>query len=240
MSQSTLIGTEIVTREQLRRIPAPASTASWRPIAHVDLVEILQDRLEASGYRIEREKFAIQTNGLKLFGTLDLQNGHELGQGLGLALGFRHSNDKSLALQIVGGARVFVCENLSLSGDVEVFRNKHTHGVFQRLRQSLGRYFGGLGQQIELLKDRFGVWQAAKLDDDGAKVIIYDAIAKGIIPSRIRPEVHEAYFNAEQLGYEDCAPRSKWGLHNSFTRAIKALNPSPAYEANIGLTQLFG
>jgi hypothetical protein len=239
-SSLSAVGSQIVTRDQLRSIPTPASTASWRPLPHVELVETLEDRLQAAGYRIEREQFAVQTGGLRLFGTLDLRNGHELGEGLGFALGFRHANDKSLALQIVGGARVFVCDNLALSGDIQVFKNKHTHGVYGRLRQALGTYLGKLGQQIELIKDRFGVWQAAEISDDQAKVLIYDAIAKGIIPSRIRPEVHEAYFEAARLNYQDCAPRTKWGLHNAFTRSIKALNPAPAYEANLGLTRLFG
>jgi Domain of unknown function (DUF932) len=246
-STSTLLGAEKVSRQDLAKFWAPASTATWRPIQHAELADIIQDRLEVAGYRIQREQYAVQTKGLKLFGTLDLtvpgadsQYGDgQVGQGLGFALGFRHSNDKSLALQMVGGSRVFVCDNLALSGDVQVFRNKHTHGVYSRLRAALGTYVRQLGHQIEMMKDRFGVWQAAEISDDQAKVLIYDAIAKGVIPSRIRPEVHAAYFDAARLNYEDCAPRTAFGLHNSFTRAIKALSPAPAYEANLGLTGLF-
>jgi hypothetical protein len=48
------------------------------------------------------------------------------------------------------------------------------------------------------------------------------------------------YFEAEQREYLDCAPRTRFGLHNAFTRAIKQLAPAPAFEANLGLGSLFG
>ena len=124
-------------------------------------------------------------------------------------------------------------------GDVAALQNKHTHGVYSRLRTALGSYIGRLGHQIETMKDRFGVWQAAGITDDQAKILIYDSIHKGVIPSRIRPEIHAAYFDAATLNYEDCAPRTAFGLHNAFTRAIKALSPAVSYEANLGLTSLF-
>ena len=92
-------GATRVTRPQLRRI-APPLTATHRPIAHADLVNTLEERLTRAGYRIVREQYAVQTNGLKLFGTFDLENGgSSAGEGMGLALGFRHSNGKDMALR---------------------------------------------------------------------------------------------------------------------------------------------
>jgi hypothetical protein len=249
---STLIahaGAEIVTRADLTQFATPPSTATWKPLQHAELIEIIEDRLAAAGYKIAREQFAVQTKGLKLFATLDLvlpasltdsQYGDgQVGKGLGFALGLRHGNDRSMALQMVGGSRVFCCDNLALSGDVELLRNKHTHGIYSRLRAAIGGYIGRLGHQIDMIKDRFGVWQAAGLTDDQAKVLIYDSIDKGIIPSRIRPEIHAAYFNAAALGFEDCEPRTAFGLHNAYTRGIKALSPAVSYESNLGLTSLF-
>jgi hypothetical protein len=52
--------------------------------------------------------------------------------------------------------------------------------------------------------------------------------------------VHVNYFRGPGLNYEDCAPRTKWGLHNSFTCAFKALNPEPAFSAQLGLQRLLG
>jgi len=236
---STLIAgkSQIVTRAQLAGIPAPASTATWRPFTHTELLDLMEDRLEAAGYSLAREQYAIQTQGLKLFATWDLKT--VIANGLSLAIGFRHGNDKSMALQMVAGPRVTVCDNLSLIGETKLFRNKHKHGVFSRLREALGRYFGSLTEQVETVQDRLGVWQAAELTDDRARVLIYKLLEGKVIPGRLRPEVHTNYFEADRLGYTDSAPRSVWGLSNAVTRAIKALNPGPAFEANVGLTRVF-
>jgi hypothetical protein len=94
--------------------------------------------------------------------------------------------------------------------------------------------------EFAAVEARFERWGNAPLRDPEAKVLIYDALHQGVIPHRLRPDVHEAYFRAADLGYVDCAPRSVLGLHNAFTRSFKALNPAPAYTANVALTRLFG
>ncbi len=50
----------------------------------------------------------------------------------GLGLDFRHGNDQSMSLHLVAGTRVFVCDNLTLSGDMIVLRRKHTKGLSLR------------------------------------------------------------------------------------------------------------
>jgi hypothetical protein len=236
-------GAHRVTRQQLVGIAPPLSTATHRPIAHAELVDTMEDRLLRAGYSIAREQYAVQREGLMLFGTFDLVLngvGRAPVDGTGLALGFRHGNDKSMALRCVSGARVFVCDNLALVGDKRLFSLVHKHGVMGHLRQSLDQYFGAFDQQIEMLRDRFGVWQRSPLQDIEAKALVYDAVITGVIPSRLLDDINTAYFAAEALGYEDCAPRTKWGLSNAFTRSFKSLNPAPAWTAQRGLTELLG
>jgi len=231
-------GAQVVTREQLESIPAPPSTQWHRPIAHAELDDILRFGLRSAGYEISRAQYAVQTDGLRLFGAYDLEA--TTAPGMGTAIAFRHANNKTMGLELVCGGRVFICDNLALIGQTKLFKHRHTHGVIGRLREAVTGYFAKLPQAIQMVQDRVGVWQAAPLSDDEAKVVIYDAIQTGTIPARIRPEVHAAYFDAEKLGFEDCLGRNKWGLHNAFTRSFKALNPGPAYAGNLGLTQLLG
>jgi len=73
------------------------------------------------------------------------------------------------------------------------------------------------------------------IGDEAAKVTIFDAVYRGIVPQRLLPVVAQNFFAAEQREYLDCVPRTRFGLHNAFTRALKALAPAPAFEANLGL-----
>jgi hypothetical protein len=230
-----------VTRQQLRGIETPLSTPTHRPVPHADLVDMLEDRLNASGLFIFREQYAVQSHGQKLFGTLDLHNGGaSAGEGTTLALGFRHGNDKSMALKCVGGCRVTICDNMAMMGDTTVFRLMHKHGVMAGLRERLSRYFGEYDKQVASIKDRIEAWRWAGLTDIEAKATVYDAVTTGVIPSRLLGDIDTAYFRATDLGYTDCEPRSKWGLHNAFTRSFKSLNPAPEWAAQTGLTRLLG
>ena len=63
------------------------------------------------------------------------------------------------------------------------------------------------------------------MTDARAKELIYDAVAADVVPARLLRPVHSYYFDRAD-DRPDCAPRSLWGLHNSFTRAVQVLPPT--------------
>jgi hypothetical protein len=225
---------EIVDRAGLARFAPPVGTSTWRPVAHAELVGTVVDQVGKLGLNIRREQYAVGKEGLALFGTLDL--GWE-GADRGMALGLRHSNDKALSIQLVGGARVFVCDNLALSGEKIALR-KHSRALqlAHVIREGLGRFLDGFrrfnAQIIEAENHR--------VTDDEAKVRLFDLRYDGVLPVSIYDEAATNYFRAETLGYEDSAPRTTWGLHNACTRAVKALAPSSQFRTLTDLGRAFG
>ena len=75
----------------------------------------------------------------------------------GAAIGIRTSNDKSLALQLAIGYRVFVCDNMSFAGDLIALRRKHTGNLdlHKEFAEGIGRYVDPRQTATELLK----VWR---------------------------------------------------------------------------------
>jgi hypothetical protein len=227
---------EIVDRAGLARFAPPVGTSTWRPIAHADLVGTLIEQLQPYGLRVAREQYAVGKEGLALFGALDLVNGAGH-QDRGMALGLRHSNDKALAVNLVGGARVFVCDNLSLSGE-KIVLHKHSRAMqlANLIREGLARFLKAYA--------RFDadVIEAEKISitDDEAKVKLFDLRYQGILPVSIFDEAATNYFKAETLGYADSAARTAWGLHNACTRAVKALAPASQFRILTDLGRAFG
>lgn len=225
-----------VTRSELAQVPTPAGTSTFRPVPHIDLVEALSERLQQRGVTLARESLVVSANGMQVFGALDLEDGIEI-PGLGRAVGFHAANDKSLAIEIVAGARVFVCDNLSLSGSAIVLKRKHTRSL-------------SLKAEIDLALDRFEVGRRAfeasilalqerRIADDEAKVAIFDLTYAGIIGQSLFDEVSRGYFQAEKLDFGDCAPRTAWGLQNACTRAVKALSPASQHRTTAALGRFF-
>ena len=62
-------------------------------------------------------------------------------------LGLRNSHDKTFPAGIVAGAQLFICDNLSFSGEVK-FARKHTSHIVRDLPQITSRAIGQLLDQM--------------------------------------------------------------------------------------------
>lgn len=69
------------------------------------------------------DEYAVSPDGMKLFGLLELNSEYE---DVRFAIGLRNANDKSMRLGMVAGCRVFVCDNMTPSGDFKPLLAKHT------------------------------------------------------------------------------------------------------------------
>ena len=116
-SLSTLVahcGTTKVSRDELRMIPVPEGTSTFKPIPHYEVVDALVEALSFRYIGVVRDEYAVSPDGMKMFGVLDLETAFD---GCRFAIGIRNSNDKSLRLALTSGLRVFVCDNLSFQGE---------------------------------------------------------------------------------------------------------------------------
>ena len=105
-----------ITRGELAQVPTPLGTTTHRPVPHHEIVEALVETLSFRHIGIVGEEYAVSTDGMRMFGVLDLEAAFE---GCRFAIGLRNSHDKSFRLSCTVGVRVFVCENLA---SVEISR----------------------------------------------------------------------------------------------------------------------
>jgi hypothetical protein len=234
-----------VQRGDLVSIPTPPRTTTFMPVPHSTLVELVENKLTSNGYGIEKSEFAVQDGkldgkllcGAKLFATFVLKNSRA---DFAFALGLRAANDKSMAIELVAGATVFVCDNMALCGDADLMWRKHTSGLSRyTLREAVSMgiskatsRFGGFEMGINRLKE-------TPITDVQAKATIYDAVVKGVIAQNFLPKVGQAYFEPPHKEFE---PRTMWSLHNSFTEVFRteyATKPHLMLESSQALGAMF-
>jgi Domain of unknown function (DUF932) len=232
--------TELVTRETLRALPAVIGTDSFKPVAHIELIETFERQFNDRGINIVREQFALSKNGMRLFGTFDLTlNGVE---GMAAALGFRTANNRTMALQGIAGMRVFVCDNMAFSGQTIVLRRKHTSGLnlLDEIVEALDQY----EIHYKKLKLEIGSLQNCFLDDIKSKVLLHDIFAKQIMPVRYFPSVSDVYFNqyvnSEEPKYAAFRERTAWNLLNAFTEVAKEMPLTTRIDATQEIGAIFG
>jgi hypothetical protein len=214
-------GAQKITRDDLALIETPARTETHQPIAHLSIVHAIQEALSFRHIRVVGEEFAVTPDGMKMFGLLELD---EEMSGLRFALGIRNANDKSMRLGMVAGYRVFVCDNMSFSGEFKPILGKHTKHFSLDECLTIGidrvqRYFVPLRAQIRLRQEK-------EITDDFARLAIYQAFMEHKFPIRMMGDVHKEWFRPS---YEAFEPRTLWSLENAFTTAFKGLNPVKQY-----------
>lgn len=230
-------GSQIVAREQLATLPFPVSLGPrHRPVRHDELVTALHEGITDRGWTVAREQYGLAQQGHKLFGVLDLR-GPDTHPGLGSALGFRSSTNQSLSIRGVAGARVFVCDNMCMSGSEFVMKRKSTtylnlpHLVAQGLNRFLTQHTG-LMASVDTMK-------STGLTDPSAKIRIFNLFNRGALPLHLFDDVSRLYFSPSAV-HPDCHPRTAWGLHNACTRALKVLkNPSVQFSCAVSLGREF-
>jgi hypothetical protein len=233
-------GSELVTDTTLLELPPPTQLGPYhQPVPHGALVRGLKVAALAHGYTVMRQQIALNRSGHRLFGVMDLQAppSVERPEDRGLSIGFRNSTDETLGIRIVAGVRVFVCDNLALSGDLIALKRRNTSGLDldEALHEGFARYLiyaGSLERQIVEM-------QAAPLSNLAAKALIVDLFSTKVLPLRLFKFVTRYYFNPDE-GMSDCQPCTRWALLNACTRAVKRLPPARAFAAHIGLGQAFG
>ena len=143
-----------------------------------------------------------------------------------LAIGLRSNYDRSLAVQPVVGSRVFVCDNLAFSGEVQASR-KHTMDVFRDLPDLIYRMLA----QVSVFKARqaqeIDGMKAFPMDDPLAHHMMIMCVRRQAIPASRLPKVLEAW---EQPTHEEFQ-RSAADQMDSGLRLTQALRDVLALSA---------
>jgi hypothetical protein len=225
--------------EQIKQLPTPISLGPLHaPVPHHILVEGIEVEALERGYSISKMELAVSKDLSKLFGVIDLMPPGVVNvTDRGTSIGFRNSTNSTLAIKMVAGTRVFVCDNLALSGDMIAVLRRNTVGL--DLEDELREGFDKFVKHASALDLEVARLQATAIADLAAKARIFDVFNSRILPVHLFDDVSEFYFKpaAEMT---DCQPRTEWGLHNAFTRAMKKLPTAAGFTANVALGKAFG
>jgi len=202
-------------------------------VPHADLVRCLAEQFAGRGVAVTSEQLAVNRSGSLLFGVFDLAVPGPDGDCHG-ALGFRSSNDKSLGIRAVAGARVLVCDNLALSGDEIVLRRKHTSGLC--LADEAAAAVRRFGDRYQALVGQVAAMKARPVADGQAKEVLYDVFSRRLLPPRLLPAAHKEWF---EPSHAEFASATLWRLHNALTEVAKQVPPGPRMAGLTRIGRLF-
>jgi hypothetical protein len=208
MSGNTFTEAEIIQVQEV------AFTDTFHPIHHREVISAMRNSVQNVGLEIVNTEYTLAKDGLQFFGVWDLSHRNA---DMCWSIGLRNSMDKSLALGIVAGTRVFVCSNLAFSGEYIEFR-KHTKGLDIEELEYLA--FKAMRKMVKNLTE-FQTWHERlanySLTETDAKALLVNAMAGGVFPPSKFSRFDELYFKGE------CEP-SLFGFHEACTNLLRDTN----------------
>jgi hypothetical protein len=216
----------LVTEQQVRAVRKPiyiVETPTFRPLEHSVVLDSIETALNKAGLEIarddsgnEKRRYTLVDENAKLYATLPLTD--RIDNDSGLMLGIVNSWNKSLALRIGFGSRVFVCENGAFFAEKVVGR-KHTPNIMRDLPDLLAAALQQTNTYVEQQRRFFERLRTIMLTDNEAHDLIvrgaidHDAITGG--------EIVHVVSEWREPRYDEFKPRTAWSLHNAFTEVAK-------------------
>lgn len=226
MSKCNLIlhcGAEKVERAQIDEVITPAATRTWQPVSHESLITKVTRGLDNAGYQVTNEAHALSKGGDRYFGLFQIEPNREdltslVSPDYSLVLGLRNSHDKTFPAALVLGAQVFVCDNLSFSGEIKLAR-KHTRYIERDLPSVIGRACGQLADKYAKDSQRFEAYKHVELGDRDAHDLIIRALDNGAVCGSQVTKVLSEYRTPRHPEFAE--GKTVWRLYNAFTEVAK-------------------
>ncbi len=220
MKQLNLIthcGANRVERGQLETTITPHGTSSWCPIAHNDLVKLAIGALGTLNMRVVNEAHAITKDNARYFGMLQVANCQDT-EDYSYVLGLRNSHDKKFPAGLAVGAGVFVCDNLSFSGEISIAR-RHTVNINRDLPLLVNRAIGQLSEKWNDQATRFEAYKRTELSEMQVHDLTIRALDAGACTAVQVPHIIKEWRAPRHAEFAES--RTAWRLFNSFTEISK-------------------
>lgn len=170
-------GAELITPDALRSITTPERTESHVPLPHHELVAMAKYALGYYGHEVSEELHGVTPDGMEYFGLLSLKSNYG---DYTDTCGLRNSHSKRFPIGLAYGAKCFVCDNLSFSGD-HVVRRKHTANSKRDLPGLVAEMVEPLQAHRQQQFLTFENYKNTELTDDRADQAIMQMYRKEVI-----------------------------------------------------------
>lgn len=209
-------GADRQSLESIRALPIPDPVGPrHQPYSFAEYADHVKEALSGVGMEVIEEDYAVQDN-RKFFGLLSLRSDYNDYTPI---VGLRGSHDQSLPRAIALGQQVFVCDNLSFTGE-RVLSTKQTKRIAERIPKLINNAITDFPSLIEAQNTFIHDLRSYKLSRSEADAAITEIIRRGIVTPSRAGQLIEQWDRPEHEEHAEDG-RSLWRLHNAVTQVLK-------------------
>lgn len=222
------------TEMDVRMVPVPEATRTYTPMPHGDLIDTIEVQLghHLPDYHIVDKQYGLAREGQQMFGMISLRRSEPdvvdveiVEDDLDISIGFRNSYDKSMSVGIVGGAKVFICDNMMMTSDAVKFMKRHTKNVLKEFDYMLWTNLPELQNQFVHLTSAKKHLKDIPIKQERG----YEFLGRMFGHKLLTPvQMSSAVEDWRNPNFEAFKERSAWSLYNAATWGLKKGSPSLA------------
>jgi hypothetical protein len=223
------------TKDILLNAELPAQTRTYKPITHQQLIDLTLESIHGAGFSLDKELYSAARDGQIANGNFSIRNVAD--SEMQLQIGWQNSYDKSLSLKFAIGARIFICQNGMVNGDMGSFKKKHQGTVQEFTPNAITDYIKQAGETFrQMQSEREAMKQIELSKRTKAELIGRLMLEESLISSM---QVNQIAKELTSPTYDYGAPDSMWELYQFTTQTMKETHPSFAMNDHIKAHSFF-
>lgn len=209
------------TKDVLIRAQLPQQTRTYKPITHQQLIDLTLESIQQAGFALDKELYSSTIDGQVANGNFTISNVSD--KEMQLQIGWQNSYNKTLSLKFAIGARIFICQNGSVHGDMGSFRKKHVGTVQEFTPAAITEYIKQAGDTFQIMQtERESMKQIEVSRRTQAELIGRLLLEEKLISTM---QVNQIAAELTSPTYDYGAPGSMWELYQFTTQTMRETHP---------------
>jgi hypothetical protein len=222
-----ILGTP-TTLDQLAQLPAPAHTATWKPLAFHAVVTFLLGMFERHGLTVESAEYGLNKTRQRFIGMFAFDGGSDA---LVPSLMLRGCYDKAWAWNVIIGGQFTVCQNGIFDGNgIHVLR-KNTINVWSDFRALMSAAVADIMPSYQRVSQAAESLKAIPVNERRGAALIGVARYEGLLTANQETVVMQDWRKARHAEF---SARSLFSLYNCGTEGLKKGAFDNAGERHVG------
>jgi hypothetical protein len=200
----------------------PEQTRTYKPVSHQQLIDLTLESIESAGFELDSERYSSARDGNVANGRYTIRNVAD--REMQLEIGWQNSYDKSMSLKFAIGARIMICSNGCVHGDMGSFKKAHKGEIQDFTPRAITEYIKQAGDVFERMQsEREAMKQIEITRKTKAELIGRMIIDEQFIQSTQMNIIERELKNPT---HDYGAKNSLWELYNFTTFAMKEIHPT--------------
>jgi hypothetical protein len=224
-----------VNRDIILDIDVPHETSSYKPLSNEMLVDLTLKAISDNGFKLKSEEYLASSNLNVVTAKYTISSVGD--NEMNLMIGWQNSYDKTVSFKFAMGAKIIVCENGCVSGELGTIKKKHMGKIQQFAPNRMKEYIDIAANNFNYLQNERDIMKNIEISNKQKSEIIGRLFIDEeiLLPNQL--SIVKKEIKTPSINYQ--CPNTLWELYNHVTFSLKECPPKDYLEKHIQVHNFF-